>query len=359
VRKIGVEEELLLVHPSEGRPLALAGRVTDGGRAEHLETELQQEMIEIGSDPFERLDDVARSLRARRDHADERATAVGARTAAIASSAVPTLPHLTAGERYDWMAKHFGVTARRTMVCGCHVHVDIEDRDEGVGVLDRIRTWLPLLTALSANSPFHGGLDTGYASYRSQVWSRWPSAGPLPVFGSVDALSAFEDELLATGVLLDRGMLYFDARLSSRYPTVEIRVADVCMDLDDTVTIAGLCRALVATAAAEWRAGVSPSASTPATLRLANWRASSNGITGDLVHPALGTPVEASVALDALLEHVSVSLEESGDSQRIREGVAAILARGTGSTRQRTVFARERSLPAVMLDAVDVTRGRV
>jgi carboxylate-amine ligase len=357
VRKIGVEEEMLLVDPSDGRPLALSAEALADGH-EHLETELQQEMIEIASDPFTVLDDVRDSLVARRAAADELARAVGARTAAIASSAVPTLPHLTPDERYDWMAAHFGVTARRTMVCGCHVHVDIDSREEGVGILDRIRAWLPLLTALSTNSPFHGGLDTGYASYRSQVWSRWPSAGPLPIFGDVDALTAFEDELLATGVLLDRGMLYFDARLSSRYPTVEVRVADVCMNVEHAVIIAALARALVETAAREWRADVPPIAVTPAGLRLAAWRASAEGIGGELVHPVTGRPASARAAFDALLDHVDDALDGAHDRERVRDGVAAILRDGTGAERQRAVFARSGSLAAVMLDAVEGTAGR-
>ncbi|RWZ61525.1 YbdK family carboxylate-amine ligase [Labedella populi] len=356
MRKIGVEEEMLFVDPSDGRPLALSATAL-ATRHEHLQAELQQEMIEIASDPFTSLDDVRASLTACRREADELARAVGARTAAIASSAVPALPHLTADRRYDWMADHFGVTARRTMVCGCHVHVDISSRQEGVGVLDRIRAWLPLLTALSANSPFHGGLDTGYASYRSQVWSRWPSAGPLPIFGDVDALTAFEDELLATGVLLDRGMLYFDARLSSRYPTVEVRVADVCMELEHAVTIAGLARALVTTAAHEWADGLEPIAVTPAALRLAAWRASAEGVGGELVHPATGRPVPARDAMDALLDHIDAALDGARDRERIGDGVAAILRDGTGADRQRAVFARSGSLAAVMLDAVETTAG--
>ncbi|RWZ51575.1 YbdK family carboxylate-amine ligase [Labedella phragmitis] len=356
MRKIGIEEEMLLVHPTDGRPLALSAEALVHGH-DHLQTELQQEMIEIASDPFASLADVRDSLLSRRREADDLARSVGARTAAIASSAVPTLPHLTPDDRYDWMAEHFGVTARRTMVCGCHVHVDISSREEGVGVLDRIRAWLPLLTALSTNSPFHGGLDTGYASYRSQVWSRWPSAGPLPILGDVEALTAFEDELLATGVLLDRGMLYFDARLSSRYPTVEVRVADVCLDIEHAVTIAGLARALVSTAAAAWAEDEPPLPVTPAALRLAAWRASAEGLGGELVHPLTGRPASAREAVDALLDHVGSALEDSGDRERITDGVDSIFRDGTGADRQRAVFTRSHSLSAVMLDAVEATAG--
>ncbi|RUR00852.1 carboxylate-amine ligase [Labedella endophytica] len=359
MRKIGVEEELLLVHPVDGRPLALSERALADGHADHLQSELQQEMIEIATAPMRGLADLEADLRGHRRRADDRARSLGARTVAVASSPVPVEPHPSRGARYDWIADRFGVTARRTMVCGCHVHVDVGSREEGVAVLDRIRVWLAVLTALSANSPFHGGLDTGYASYRSQVWSRWPSAGALPVLGSVEALDAFERELLASGVLLDRGMLYFDVRLSDRYPTIEVRVADVCMDLGDTVTIAALVRALVETAAAEWRSGAAPPVRSAAALRLASWRASAEGIDGSLVHPLTGEPALAIDVVDALLRHTSEALDATGDRQRVESGVADILRRGTGSERQRAVHAREGSLSAVMLDAVEITAGRI
>ena len=94
--------------------------------------------------------------------------------------------------------------------------------------------WLPVLLALSANSPFWQGRDTGYASFRSQAWTRFPTAGPTEIFGSAAAYEARAAGLVDTGVLLDRGMIYFDARLSHKYPTVEIRVADVCLHAEDS-----------------------------------------------------------------------------------------------------------------------------
>jgi carboxylate-amine ligase len=129
------------------------------------------------------------------------------------------------------------------------VHVQVADDDEGVAVLDRIRVWLPVLTALSANSPFWLGADSGYASYRSQAWGRWPSAGATELFGDAAAYRRLVGDVLATGTVLDDGMLYFDARLSASWPTVEVRVADVCLRAEDAVTLAGLTRALVETAA--------------------------------------------------------------------------------------------------------------
>ncbi len=108
--------------------------------------------------------------------------------------------------------------------------------------------WLPFLLAVSANPPFWNGRDTRYASFRSRVWNRWPSSGPTPIFGSVRAYNRLVERMLDTGVLLDPGMLYFDARLSQRFPTVEIRVADVCLDVETAELVPGLSRALVETA---------------------------------------------------------------------------------------------------------------
>ena len=141
------------------------------------------------------------------------------------------------------------------LVCGRHVHVSVESDDEAVAVLDRVRVWLPSLLALSANSPFWQGKDTGYASFRSQMMSRWPTSGPPPRLGSAEAYRSLVTDMVESGVLLDEGMVYFDARVSFRYPTVEIRAADVCLDARDTVLVAALCRGLVETAARQWRSG--------------------------------------------------------------------------------------------------------
>ncbi len=107
-----------------------------------------------------------------------------------------------------------------------HVHVDVADDGEGVKVIDGLRPWLPVLRAMSVNSPYWRGTDTGYASWRSQVWARWPTAGPSDLFQDPEGYRAATEALVRSGAALDLGMLYFDARLSQSYPTVEIRVFD-------------------------------------------------------------------------------------------------------------------------------------
>ncbi len=242
---------------------------------------------------------------------------------------------MTAGFRYRRIAAEFGQTAREQLTCGCHVHVQVADDDEGVAVLDRIGRWLPVLLAMSANSPFWHGIDSGYASYRSQVWHRWPTAGPTGPFGSAATYREVVDALIATGAALDRAMIYFDARLSERYPTVEIRVADVCLRAQDTVLLAGLARALAETVAREAADGVPVETVRPEVLRGAGWRAARAGLRGPLVHPIRLTQVPAAEVVGALLEYVGPVLAEAGEDDWVAAAWQQLLARGTGAEEQR------------------------
>src|SRR3954470_13944961 len=370
MRTVGVEEELLLVDPASGEPLSVADAVLRseerrpaGDDLEHaeaggsLERELQQQQLETDTRPHTELGELATDLLAWRRRAGDAARAGGARVAALATSPLPVTPRTTPKDRYLRMAEQFGLTQAEQLTCGCHVHVSVESPEEGIAVLDRIRVWLPVLTALSANSPYWQGEDTRYDSFRSQAWGRWPSAGPIEVQGSVDRYRSMVSTLLGTGVLLDEAMAYFDARLSARYPTVEIRVADVCLRAEDAVLVAALCRGLVETAAEDQRHGGVAPAVPSALIRLATWRAGRSGLEDVLLHPSDWRPRPAPEVVAALLEHVRPALERSGDLTRVETGLDDVLARGTGAGRQRAVLRRSGRLSDVVLDAVELTCG--
>ena len=389
MRTVGVEEELLVVDPS-GIPvpsgpavLAVAARRGEGETvAQHdaaertprqddrpgagsgggdpvprLVPELKEQQIELGTSVCTELAEVAAELRHWRGRADSAARSVGARVAALASAPVPVQPRATQGERYQRMVDVFGLVAADQLTCGCHVHVSVADDEEGVAVLDRIRVWLPVLTALTANSPFWLGRDTGYASYRSQSWGQWPSAGPTGVHGSVAAYRRLVEELLATNTVLDQGMVYFDARLSASWPTVEVRVADVALRVEDAVLLAGQVRALVDSAAEEWRAGEPVPDVRTELLRVAGWRAARSGLSGDLVDPRSGRPAPAADVLAALVAHVRPALARHGDEQVVDAGVAELLRRGSGAALQRAVFEETGDLAAVVRAAVAATHS--
>ncbi|MGW2844777.1 glutamate--cysteine ligase, partial [Streptomyces sp. NPDC001274] len=295
----------------------------------------------------------------RRGRSEAAESAARADAAVVALATAPTLvkPSLGDGERHGWLAERFGELTQEQLTCGCHVHVSVASDEEGVGVLDRVRAWLPVLLALSANSPFWQGRDTTYDSYRSRVWGRWPSAGPVEVFGTAQRYHEQVRALMETRVLRDPGMIYFDARLSHRYPTVEVRVADVCLDPADTVLLATLTRGLVETAAREWRAGEEPRAVAVSLLRMAAWQAARSGLDGELLHPLTMRPEPAADVTRALLTHVREALEETDDHRSAESALERLLERGTGARTQRELLDRTGRLGAMVTECVARTRG--
>lgn len=360
-RSVGVEEELLLVDPDSGRALALSAAVlryaAEGPRAvdQALTSELMQQQIETNTQPCASLHELESEVRRWRRAASDVAESRGARVAALASSPLATDPSISCSSpRYQRVVDEFGLLAKEQLTCGCHVHVQIESESEGVAVLDRIRGWLPCLLALSANSPFWQGQDSGYASFRSQVWGRWPSAGPTEIFGSADTYHATTRAMVESGTLLDGGMVYFDARLSRKHPTVEVRIADVCLAADDAVLVAALGRALVETAARLWRAGVPPPVVRTELLRLATWRAARSGLDGDLLDPT-GRPAPAVQVIRKLVDHVRPVLHDQGELEIVEDLVTTVLERGNGATAQRHIYHTSGQLSDVVIHAVKRT----
>ncbi|MFD6127293.1 glutamate--cysteine ligase 2, partial [Streptomyces hydrogenans] len=358
-RTVGVEEELLLVSARTGEPLALSSAVLAAASGDEagdvFEKELHQEQLEFATRPVADMGALREEIVRWRAEARRHAGSVGAQVAALATSPLAVEPSRNLGRRYRWLADQFALTAQEQLTGGCHVHVSVESDEEGVAVLDRIRPWLPLLTAISANSPYWQGKDTGYASYRSRVWYRLPSAGPYEPFGSAAAYHARVRDMLSTGVLRDQGMIYFDARLSPTFPTVEIRVADVCLEPGTTVLVATLVRALVETVARAWRSGEPVPRVPVEALRLAAWQAARSGPEGQLLDPRTLHPVPAEAAFDALITYTETALRETGDLDRARAGIKDVLAGGGGARRQRDLFEGGMELGEVVRECARIT----
>lgn len=362
---MGVEEEYLLVTP-EGVPaaqspavLGLAARTVPstpqpGG---DVEKEFKSEQVETSTHPCTDLTELLEQIRAGRARVDEVAQGAGVRIAAIGTAPQEVEPTVIPDKRAQAIRAAFGLTAREQLTCGCHVHVSVADDDEGVVILDHLRRWTPVLLALSANSPSWQGVTSGYASYRSQVWGRWPTAGPTAPFGDAAGYRAVIDELLATGTILDDGMLYFDARLSQRYPTVEVRVADVCLDAADAALQAALVRALADTAVTHVPSPQDPPPARTEVVRAAAWRAARSGLSGDLVSPVTWRPTPAAQVVAELVDHVRDALAANGDLEAVERQTATVLRRGNGAIEQMAWRARGDDDEAVVRRAVERTLG--
>ncbi|MEU6772252.1 glutamate--cysteine ligase [Streptomyces sp. NPDC046759] len=255
--------------------------------------------------------------------------------------------------RYRALARAFGPVVHGQGVNSCHVHVGVADREEAVQAVNHLRGWMPLLLALTANSPYCDGTDTGYASWRSMVWSRWPSAGPPPYLRGSAHYEWIVDRLVATGAAMDPAMLYWHVRPSAHLPTIEVRVADVIPDAGVTAAYALLVRALVGHAVEAVRDGERAPEVPDPLLRAACWQAARHGASGTLpgTHTRDCAPLAVSRLIEDLWKRIEPHLSRHGDDQRVSDWLSEVQLAGTGSARQRRVAEQdETGLRAVVDD---------
>jgi carboxylate-amine ligase len=216
------------------------------------------------------------------------------------------------------------------------VHIDVPDKEAAVRVSNHMRPWLPVLLALTANSAVYLGSDTGFSSWRSIMWSRWPCSGPPPYFESADHYDALVAMHIATGAIMDERMVYWDVRPSSHLPTVEVRISDVPLTVDETVLLATLVRALAMTAMAD--GGLGPKLE-PAVLRAAYWLAARDGIAGNGLDVLRAKPLPVAELLGLLQRHVHQALEALDEADMVAETIQRVLREGNGAVKQRKAFA--------------------
>ncbi|MFP5377276.1 MAG: carboxylate-amine ligase [Acidimicrobiia bacterium] len=341
---LGVEEEYLVVDRRSRAPRLDGERLLAAARArlgERVQPELQVSQLEVGTAVCTTLDEVRRQLGWLRRGL---AAALAEEGAAIAAAGTHPFAswrdgRITPRETYRRIEDDYRQLAREQLICGCHVHVAVADPELAVQVLNRVRPWLPALVALAANSPFWMGADTGYASFRTEVWRRWPTAGTPGTFADRAAYDRLVADLLATGSIDDPARLYFDVRPSSRYPTLEFRVTDVCLDAEEAVMVAGLVRALCRTCAGEARDGRPLPEVRTELIRAATWRAARHGLDADLLDLAARRAAPAAEVVGGLLAAVRPALDGAGEWDEVGALVRRTLARGTGAARQRRALA--------------------
>lgn len=344
----GVEEEYLLVEADSLSPAPRNSRVLSGARTllgsgpGDLSPELLRTQIEIGTPVCRELDEVAEHLGRMRRLVGEAAAAAGCRVAATGAGPCrgPDPVLVTEGPPYEELAGDTPPLIHEHMINGMHVHVGVEDRELGVGVLNRLRPWLPALTAMAANSPLWDGRDTGFASWRTIAYGRWPVSGPPPLFSDARDYRARTAGLIEAGMIRGRGQLYWQARLSDRYPTVEIRAMDTQVGAEEAVMFAGLVRALTTTLVGQVRQGSALVPVPQELLSAAVWHGARDGMAGTLFDPVRLRPAPAADVVTTLLEYVAPALKDAGDLDRVAGAVTRLLSEGTGAARQRAAWER-------------------
>jgi carboxylate-amine ligase len=339
----GIEEEYFLVDPATLLPVNLAQAVladlpSDSTGHPAITQEFLASELERATAVCTELDQAEADLagcRAEIMAAARRHGALATGTGTPFDAGVPTVTDTT---RYRRLGFEVRGLLPDHQICASQVHVGVPSREAGVRVLNSIRIWLPTLLALTGNSPFWRGRDTGFASWRAVIMRRWATTGCPPVFADAADYDRRLHRLLGVGGMVDAGAVDWYARLSARYPTVEVRVADAQLDLPPTLLFAAFSRALVMTGLAEADRGAPAPGMDPELLDAALWHASRDGIRGQLVSPLDRELAPAWSVTDALLRHVGDALDESGDRPLVLDLLDRLWQSGTGAEIQHRAF---------------------
>ncbi len=350
---IGVEEEYQIIDPvtrelsSDAEAVLHEARKTLG---EEVQLEIHLSQIEVATPVCQTLAEVRDGLAHLRREVIAAAATQNKQIGASGSHPFShwSRQHVTPYERYTSLEDEYQQLTREQSIFGCHVHVGLGDRELAIQVMNHMRPWLSLLLALSSNSPFWWGIDTGYASFRTEVWARWPFSGPPPFFSSLADYQSLVTSLVASGSVAEATKIYWDMRLSERFSTIEVRVMDIFMTIDDAVMAAGLIRALVRTCYEQVLQGKPSLHVRHELLRAANWRAARYGLGTQLIDPLDECPRPAEEMMQQFLLLLRPALEAHDDWEEVSTHVDRMLKEGTGAMRQRVIYQRTGNLHDVV-----------
>jgi len=360
---LGIEEEFAIVDPETRELRSHIQEILEYGKVilkEQIKPEMHQSVVELGTE-------ICQSIVDARAHVIElrsRLAELAARSELkIASVGTHPFSHwrdqlITQGERYHEIVKDMQQLARANLIFGLHVHVGIPDREVAIHVMNQARYFLPHIYALSVNSPFWVGQDTGLKGYRLKVFERFPRTGIPDAF---ESLSEYEDYcklLVKTGCVDNAKKIWWDIRLHPFFDTLELRVCDAQSRVDDTLAIAALVQAVIAKLHKLLRQNITFRVYRRRLLDENRWRASRYGIDGKLIDFGKETEVETRSLLNELLEFVSTEVNELGTQNEMAH-IERIMREGTGADRQLAVWERTRDMKTVVDHIVAETYERL
>jgi glutamate---cysteine ligase / carboxylate-amine ligase len=362
---IGIEEEYQTVDPvTRDLKSHIHAEIVEKGKmllAERVKPEMHQSVVEIGTGVCKNIQEAKEEIR------DIRRQIIGlARQNNLRLAAGGTHPfaqwreqEIYPDDRYKTIVEDLKMVARANLIFGLHVHIGVEDRETAIQLMNSARYFLPHLLALSANSPFWLGMDTGLRSYRCKVFDKFPRTNIPDVYQSWSEFDDYVQLLINTGCIDNAKKIWWDIRPHPHFPTLEFRVCDMPMRLEESIAIAALCQAIIAKLYKLHEKNLSFRQYSRALIMENKWRAARYGLDGNMIDFGKQCEVPARKLVEEILEFVADVSVELGSREEIGY-VRQILEHGNGADRQLRVFHETGDLKQVVDYMIEETeRGMV
>lgn len=348
---IGIEEEFQIIDPETGNLRSSVTEILESGRpvlGDQLKQEMFQAMIEVGTTICDDVAEARREVFCLRRTIADLAAEQGLK---IAAAGTHPFAHwldldITDHDRYLELEQNLQEIARSIAVYGLHVHVGIPDRDLAIEIMNEARYFLPHMLALSVNSPFWEGRETGLKSYRTVIWGRMPRSGIPDTFSSWDEYQRFINILIKTNSIDEPKKIWWDIRPHPHFHTLEFRVCDMPTLAGHTVALAALFQAIVAKLSRLRSQNLGFRLYSRALINENRWRAMRYGMAGSLVDFGTVEEVPMAILAEELLAFVDDVLDDLGSREALQP-IHDILEHGTGADHQLQVFERTGDLKAV------------
>lgn len=349
---LGVEEEYMIIDPKtrelqshEQKIVEIASRVLD----DQIKAEMHQAVVEAGTNICQDVEEARKDIARLRRTVAEIADGLGLK---MGASGTHPFSHwskqlITPNPRYDEIVNEMQEAARSNLIFGLHVHVGLADKNMAIHIANTIRYFLPHVYALSTNSPFWEGRDTGFKSFRAKVFERFPRTGLPDLFSSYDDYKNYVNLLIKTGCIDNAKKIWWDLRVHPFFDTIEFRICDIPMLIDETIAITAIFQALVAKLYKLRMANLNFMIYTRALISENKWRACRYGIDGKLIDFGKEEEVRTRSLILELLDFVDDVVDELGSRDAINY-VHTILENGTGADRQLAVYKETKDMAKVV-----------
>jgi len=350
---IGVEEEYQTIDPvTRDLRSHIDAEIIDKGKLllkERVKAEMHQSIVEVGTGICTTVKEAKRELAHLRSEISGLAKANGLRIGASGTHPFADWREqaIYPDERYRVIVEDLGQVARANLIFGLHVHIGVEDREESIHIMNTARYFLPHILALSTNSPFWLGLDTGLKSYRCKVFDKFPRTNIPDVFTSWGEYESFVELLVQTNCIDNAKKIWWDIRPHPFFPTLEFRICDMPLRLDETAAIVALIQATVAKLHKLYQANQTYRIYGRALIMENKWRASRYGLDGNLIDFGKKEEVPLRSLMDEYLAFVDDVVDDLDSRQEI-EYIRKMLVMGSGADRQLKVFRETGDLQKVV-----------